>query len=120
MLNLFLNILVFLLLYMKLFSQFSDCSLLFYKDTIDFLYVNFISYISARLFFCCCCSLGPHTARGSSQARGRIGATAASLHHSHSNMGSEPCLQPTPQLLVMPDPPPTERDQGSNPHPHRY
>ena len=23
-------------------------------------------------------------------------ATAAGLHHSHSNMGSEPCLQPTP------------------------
>ena len=29
---------------------------------------------------------------GSSQARGGIGATAASLHHSHSNAGSELCL----------------------------
>ena len=28
-----------------------------------------------------------------------IGATAAGLHHSHSNMGSEPHLQPTPQLM---------------------
>ena len=33
----------------------------------------------------------------SSQARGQIGAAAASLHHSHSNTGSEPHLQPTPQ-----------------------
>ena len=31
-------------------------------------------------------------AYGSSQARGQIGAAAASLHHSHSNSGSEPCL----------------------------
>ena len=38
-----------------------------------------------------------------SQARGQITATAASLHHSHSNKGSEPCLQPTPQLTAMPD-----------------
>ena len=32
---------------------------------------------------------------GGSQARGWIGATAASLHYSHSNAGSEPCLRPT-------------------------
>ena len=32
------------------------------------------------------------TAYGSSQARGRIGAAAAGLHHSHSNVGSEPQL----------------------------
>jgi len=35
-------------------------------------------------------------AYGSSQARGRIGATAASL--GHSNMGFDPHLQPTPHL----------------------
>ena len=29
------------------------------------------------------------TAYGNSQARGRIGAVAAGLHHIHSNMGSE-------------------------------
>ena len=29
---------------------------------------------------------------------------AASLLHSHSNMGSEPCLQPTSQLTAMLDP----------------
>ena len=43
-------------------------------------------------------------AYGGSQARGRIGATAASLHCSHSNVGSEPRLQRTPQLTAMPDP----------------
>ena len=43
-------------------------------------------------------------AYGGSQARGPIGATAASLHHSHGNAGSELCLQPTPQLMEMPDP----------------
>ena len=48
---------------------------------------------------------------GISQARGQIGATAASLNHSHSNMGSEPHLQPTPQLMARPGPS-TEQDQG--------
>ena len=38
----------------------------------------------------------------SSQARCRIRAAAASLHH--SNAGSEPYLQPTPQLTATPDP----------------
>ena len=36
-------------------------------------------------------------ADGSSWARGQIRATTASLHHSRSNSGSKPCLQPTPK-----------------------
>ena len=43
-------------------------------------------------------------AYGGSQTRRQIGATAASLCHRHSNKGSEPHLQPTPQLAAMPDP----------------
>ena len=43
-------------------------------------------------------------AYGSSQARGQIGAAAASLHHSHSNARSEPHLSSTTQLTAMPDP----------------
>ena len=43
-------------------------------------------------------------AHGGSQAKGRIRATATSLPHSYSNAGSEPCLQPTPQVTAMPDP----------------
>ena len=57
-------------------------------------------------------------ANGGSQARGQIGAAAAGLLHSHSNMGSELRLWPTPQPTVMPDPWPTEQGQGSNPRPH--
>ena len=41
-------------------------------------------------------------AYGGSQARGWIGAVAASLHHSHSNARSELRLQPTPQLIATP------------------
>jgi len=57
-------------------------------------------------------------AYGGSQARGPIRATAASLHHSHGNARSEPCLRPTPQLTATADPELTERGQGSNPQPH--
>ena len=40
-------------------------------------------------------------AYGSSQARRRIGAATASLHHSHSNARSKPHLPLTPQLTAM-------------------
>ena len=51
-------------------------------------------------------------AYGNSQARGPIRAVAASLHHSHSNLESEHCLRPIPQLEAVLDPQPTEvRDQ---------
>ena len=42
-------------------------------------------------------------AYGDSQARGLIGTVATGLHQSHSNAGSEPRLQPIPQLTAMPD-----------------
>ena len=44
------------------------------------------------------------SANGGSQARDRIGAAAAGLHHSHSHAGSELHLQPTPQLTATQDP----------------
>ena len=44
------------------------------------------------------------SAYGGPQVRGQIRAAAASLPHSHSNMGSKPHLQPSPQLTAMPDP----------------
>ena len=40
-------------------------------------------------------------AYGGSQARGPIGPVATGLRH--SNAGSEPRLQPTPQLTATPD-----------------
>uniref|UniRef100_A0A8D1TI37 Serine/threonine kinase 31 n=1 Tax=Sus scrofa TaxID=9823 RepID=A0A8D1TI37_PIG len=45
-------------------------------------------------------------------ARGRIGAAGTGLRQSHSNTGSKPCLQPTPQLTATPDRQPTEQGQG--------
>ena len=63
-----------------------------------------------RIFFCLfAISWAASAAYGGSQARGRTGAIAASLRQSHSNVGSEPCLQPTPQLTAVPDPQPTEQ-----------
>ena len=57
----------------------------------------------------------PVVYRGS-QARGQIRVTVAGLHHSHSNAGSEPRLQPTPQLRAAPNPNPLSeaRDQTHN------
>ena len=57
------------------------------------------------LFFCLfAISWAAPTAYGDSQARGLIRAVAACLHHSHSNTGSKPRLQPTPQLRGTPIP----------------
>ena len=72
----------------------------------QFWFLNFFFFF----FFC----LFGAAAYGGSQARGPIGAVAASLHHSHSNSGSKHCLQPAPQLTATP----TERGQGSNSQPH--
>ena len=44
------------------------------------------------------------TAYRGSQARGPIGATAASLCHSHSYWGSKPHLLPAPRFPAMSDP----------------
>ena len=59
------------------------------------------------LFFCLffVFSRAAPAAYGGSQARGPIGAIAASLHY--SNLGSEPRLRPAPQLTAAPDPYPT-------------
>ena len=40
---------------------------------------------------------------GGSQARGLIGAVDAGLRQSHSSVGSELRLRPTPQLTATPD-----------------
>ena len=41
---------------------------------------------------------------GISQARSQIETAAASLWHSHSNVGSKLYLQPVPQLAAILDP----------------
>ena len=50
------------------------------------------------------CFRATSAACGGSQARGLIGPVASGLYHSHSNTRSEPCQQPTPQLMAMLDP----------------
>ena len=61
------------------------------------------SYFFFSFFFFCLFRAVP-MAYGSSQARGQMGTAAAGLCHSHSNMGSKPHLQPTLQLMAIPDP----------------
>ena len=63
-----------------------------------FIYL-FIYYLFIFVF-----SRAAPVAYGGSQARGLIGVIAARLHQSHSNVESEPHLQPTPQLTATLDP----------------
>ena len=84
------------------------------KDTGYFiLFILFFIFAFTSFFF-----RAAPAAHGGSQAKGQIGATAASLRHSHSNTRFQPRLRPTPQLKATLDPSPTERGQGLNPHPH--
>ena len=84
--------------------------------------INFIwtLFCFCFCFFCFCPLRAPLATHGSSQTRGWIWAAAANLLYSHSNAGSEPCLQPTAQFTVTPDPKPTEWCQGWNQHPRGY
>ena len=68
------------------------------------IFLMFKDFLLLLLFFFFFCHFrAVPAAHGSFQARGRIGAIAASLHHSH-NAGSEPHLRPTPQLTATLDP----------------
>ena len=69
------------------------------SDNLDIIFpFDFIYFlIFIFVFFC-------PIAYGGSQARGLIGATAASLHQSHSNTRSELGLRLTPQLTATADP----------------
>jgi len=55
-------------------------------------------------FFFFCLFRAEPLAYRSSPARVQVGAAAASLHYSHSNMASEPHLWPTSQLMAVLDP----------------
>ena len=68
-----------------------------------------IIYLTQSNLFCCCCCLvaiswAALLAYGGSQARGWVGAIAAGLCQSHSNVGSESCMQSTPQFRAVLDP----------------
>ena len=67
-----------------------------------------VSHLTSGIFFYFIFFFGLFRATpmayGGSQARGQIGPVATSLRRSNSNAGSEPRLQPTPQLTATPDP----------------
>ena len=58
-------------------------------------------------------------AYGSSKDRDRIRAIASATQDGVS-LGCKLHPRLTPQLMATPDPQPTERGQGSNPHPYGY
>ena len=71
------------------------------KNTID-IHITFERISIIICFFVLLLRDTPMAYRGS-QARGGIGATAASLCHSLSNTGSELGMHPTPQLTTLPE-----------------
>ena len=71
----------------------------------------FLSFCLLCVCVCVCLFRAVPAANGGSQARGPIRVTAAGLHHSHNNARSKPRLRPTPQLMPMLDPLPTDKDQ---------
>ena len=95
----------------NIFSHYVVYLFIFFTVSFEAPKFSFLILLSLSFFF----FKGHTMAYGSSQARGRIGTTAASLCHSHSHTGSEACLRITPQLRAMPDPKPTEWRQGLSP-----
>ena len=74
------------------FNNFLLKHLLEFEQLFYFIYLFFLLFRAAPIAY------------GGFQARGWIRAVAASLHYSHSNVGSKPRLQATPQLTATPDP----------------
>ena len=62
------------------------------------------TFVKFLFCFVLCLFRATPAAYGDSQARGQIGAVAANLRQSHSHVGSEPRLWPTPQLTAILDP----------------
>ena len=83
-----------------------NCSFIDGIDRIN--YHEYHSQCYWNIFVCLFClfvfSWAISVAHGGSQATGRIGAIVSGLRQSHSNAGSEPCPQPTPQLMATLDP----------------
>ena len=62
-----------------------------------------LNFIYLFIFCLFAISWAAPAAYGGSQARGLIGAIALGLRQSHSNVGSKPRLQHTPQLTATVD-----------------
>ena len=74
------------------------------KYELSLIYIFVLNIQPLLYLFIYCLFRATLTAYGDSQAKGRIGAVAANLQHSHSNAGSKPHLRPTPQLTETLDP----------------
>ena len=84
--------------------DFTVISRVFNSSIYIFWCMLFLALFTLLFFFCLFdISWGAPAAYGGSQARGLIGGVATSLLQSHSNAGSEPRLQPSPQLMATPD-----------------
>ena len=71
------------------------------KNLTTHIFIHFLLFFGHFCLFAF--SRAAPAAYGGSQARGLIGAVATSLHQGHSHTGSEPRLQPTPQLTATLD-----------------
>ena len=102
MFGLLINVLyaVFTSIFFLSFSSNSKFPLSYLQVYWFFLPVQISLWVSLMNFF----FRAAPSAYGSSQARGWIGAAAASLHHSHSNARSELSLWPARQLMTMLNP----------------
>ena len=87
----------------KLQANFQDDVVIFSEGPFCLGYV-FFCFVLFFVFGLFAFSRAVPVADGGSQAGGRIGAVAVGLCQSHSNAGSEPHLQPTPQLTARLDP----------------
>jgi len=65
------------------------------RKALEFGHIRKAVFFLSFFFFFCLFSRATPTAYGGSQARGLIGAVATSLHHSHSNAGSERAVSVT-------------------------
>ena len=90
------------------------------QDYVDILLHFHIQFFLFFFFFSFLVFGAEPSGYGGFQARNQISTTAAGLHHSHCNSGSEPHLRPTPQLTVIWALRPSEQGQGWNLHPHGY
>ena len=78
-------------LFFFFFFCFCHCMYIFILKTFSFYFIFLLFLWPAPAVY------------GGSQARGGFGAVVRGLRQNHSNAGSEPCLQPTPQLTAMLD-----------------
>ena len=74
-------------------------------------YINIHIYTYTQVYFFFC-FLGPHLRHMEVPRLGVELERQLLAYAMHSKVGSEPHLQPTPQLMATPDPSPTEQGHG--------